>query len=381
MNPVEAELHRLIQVKGAVTIAEFMHCALAGRHGYYRGTDPFAATNAAASPDKPANVAEIGQAVQAASAAGDFVTAPEISQMFGELIGLWAVDTWQRLGAPDPFNLVELGPGSGLMMKDALRAARVAPDFLKAKRLHLVEIGDKLRQRQQAALADHAPCWHAGIETIERLPEIVLANEFLDALPIHQLVMTERGWMERVVTVNERGALSFGLQKSGVALAGLRAGHGLAQPGDIAEIGLAPQARMREVAARILQSGGAALFIDYGPGASGLGDSLQAVKAHRTLSPLALPGMADLTAHVDFAALADIARQAGALVFGPSTQGDFLRALGLDLRTEMLAAKSDPATAAILRRQRDRLIDPKQMGTLFKVLAVTGPGTRQLAGW
>lgn len=354
MQPVAERLRRRIALEGGITIAAYMETVLAGTGGYYRDRDP------------------LGEG-------GDFITAPEVSQMFGELLGLWCIDTWRRLGAPDPVHLVELGPGRGTLMADALRAARVAPDFLAAKQLHLVEINAELRRQQQDRLADHAPLWHESIADLPDGPLLVIANEFLDALPVHQFVMTDQGWRERMVLLRE-DALAFGLATPGAALALLRAPHKQARPGEIAETSPAAIALVDGLARRLMAHSGAALFIDYGPAESGLGDSFQALRHHRFHDPLRDPGEADLTAHVDFAALADVVRQAGAGVFGPVTQGDFLRSLGLELRSEMLAEKADPATAEILRRQCRRLIAPGEMGRLFKVLAVTGANLNQLAG-
>lgn len=354
MTPVKERIHRRLALEGHVTVAALMEEALAGDGGYYRDRDPLGAE-------------------------GDFLTAPEISQMFGELVGLWCVDTWQRLGSPERIQLVEIGPGRGTLMADALRAARVAPGFLAAKELNLIEISATLRQRQGAALADHAPRWRDGVGDLPPGPVILVANELFDALPVHQFEMTQAGWRERVVTA-AAGSLKFALAAPGAALALLRPAHRDARNGEVAEVSPAALRLMDAIAGRIAGAGGAALIIDYGPTASAPGDSLQAMKSHAFHDPLSTLGEADLTAHVDFEALATVARQRGAATFGPVSQGDFLRALGLDLRTEMLAEKSDPQTAAILRRQRDRLIAPEQMGRLFKVLGLGGDGIDRLAG-
>jgi NADH dehydrogenase [ubiquinone] 1 alpha subcomplex assembly factor 7 len=291
--------------------------------------------------------------------------------MFGELIGLWCVDTWQRLGSPAPFHLVEIGPGRGTLMADALRAARVAPDFLAAKQLSLVEINAALKKVQAEKLRDHNPVWRESLSDLPPGPMILIANELFDALPIHQLEMTPQGWRERVVGLQD-DSLHVRLAAPSAALGLLRPVHAEAEPGGVAEVSPASIALMDAIARRLRQEGGAALIIDYGPAESGLGDSFQALKSHRYHAPLEELGSADLTAHVDFGALAATAREAGAHVFGPVTQGDFLRALGIELRADMLAAKSDLATAAILRRQVQRLIAPEQMGRLFKVIGIAG---------
>jgi NADH dehydrogenase [ubiquinone] 1 alpha subcomplex assembly factor 7 len=347
LHPVAERIRARIQREGPLTLAAVMEQALAGRHGYYRDNDPLG-------PE------------------GDFITAPEVSQMFGELIGLWCVDTWQRMGSPKRVNLVEIGPGRGTLMADALRAARVAPDFLAAKQVYLIEINDTLKHKQGEKLREHGPRWLPSFSDVPPGPMILIANELFDALPIHQLEMTADGWRERVVALQE-GAFCFGLAAPSAARALLRPAHATAEPGAIAEVSPAGIALMDAIARRCVQEGGAALIIDYGPAASGLGDSFQALKRHRFHAPLEELGSADLTAHVDFGALKDTAREAGALVFGPATQGDFLRALGIELRADMLAKKSDLATADLLRRQVHRLIAPEQMGRLFKVIGVAGP--------
>lgn len=347
MHPVERSIRQRIAVEGPLTVATLMQETLAGRNGYYRDNDPLG-------PE------------------GDFITAPEVSQMFGELIGLWCVDTWQRLGAPAKFQLVEMGPGRGTLMADALRAARVAPGFLAAKELHLVEINAALKRKQAERLADHAPQWHDSLSDVPAGPMIFIANELFDALPIHQLEMTPHGWRERVVALGS-DTLQFGLAAPGPALGLLRPAHHAATPGTIAEVSPASIALIDAIARRVAQHNGAALIIDYGPAESGLGDSFQALKRHRFHAPLEELGAADLTAHVDFGALKAAAGEAGAKVFGPITQGDFLRALGIELRADMLAKRSDLATIETLRRQVHRLIAPEQMGRLFKVIGISGP--------
>ncbi len=274
-----------------------------------------------------------------------------------------------------------MGPGRGTLMADALRAARVSPAFLAAKELHLVEINDALRKQQAKRLGEHGPHWHERLETIPDGPMILIANELFDALPIHQLQMTEAGWRERVVALQD-DRLIFGLAAPSPALALLRPAHQAAAPGAIAEICPAGLALMDAIARRVAAANGAALIIDYGPAESGLGDSFQALKRHRYHLPLEELGTADLTAHVDFGALKACALEAGAQIFGPTAQGDFLRSLGIELRADMLARKSDAATAEILHRQVQRLIAPEQMGRLFKAIGLAGPQleTEKLGG-
>jgi NADH dehydrogenase [ubiquinone] 1 alpha subcomplex assembly factor 7 len=348
------DLAARIAATGAVSIAGFMEIALTGPGGYYTRQDP------------------LGRG-------GDFITAPEISQMFGELLGLWCVDTWTRLGRPDPFNLVELGPGRGTLMADALRAARQAPDFLAALRLHLVEVNAALIEAQRLALAGAAPHWHARLEAVPPGPSIILANEFFDALPIHQFEMTASGWRERAV-VRSGGGFAFALTAPGPALALLAPAHLQAKPGEIVEICPAGLEIAAQIAGRLRQFPGAALVIDYGPATSAPGASLQAVKQHRFHDPLADVGAADLTAHVDFAALAGAAERQGARVFGPATQRDFLLALGIEARSRQLQAAAAAPTADAIGAARDRLIGTGEMGILFKVLALASPGIDRLAG-
>jgi len=347
MHPALQSIRRRIALEGPLTVAAVMEEALAGRNGYYRDHDPLG-------PE------------------GDFITAPEVSQMFGELIGLWCVDTWQRLGAPDKFHLIEIGPGRGTLMADALRAARVSADFLKAKQLHLVEINTALKAKQAERLADHHPIWHESLDGVPAGPMILIANELFDALPIHQLQMTAQGWRERVVALDGEH-LQFGLAAPSAALGLLRPVHGRAEDGAIAEVCPAAIALVDAIARRLVGAMGAALIIDYGPAESGLGDSFQALKRHKYHLPLEALGEADLTAHVDFGALKAAAEEAGAQAFGPTAQGDFLRALGIELRANMLAQKADAATGDMLHKQVHRLIAPEQMGRLFKVLGLCSP--------
>ncbi len=336
---------------GFVTVAEYMELALGT---YYADRDP------------------LGRA-------GDFITAPEVSQMFGEMLGLWCVDLWSRMGRPDPFLLAELGPGRGTLMADALRAARLAPDFLQAAQIHLVEVNATLVAAQKAALAGFAPRWHRTFDTLPAGPMLLIANEFWDALPIHQFVRTEQGWLERSVELHE-GRLAFGTAEPGEALDLLRPAHRRATPGRIAEVSPVGQRLAAALARRLARHPGAALIIDYGPMESGLGDSLQALKSHRHHDPLLEPGAADLTAHVDFAALAEAARAAGAAVFGPTTQGAFLQSLGIALRADALKANQDAATRAEIDAALQRLIGDQGMGSLFKVMAIASPDSPHPAG-
>jgi SAM-dependent MidA family methyltransferase len=291
----------------------------------------------------------------------DFTTAPEISQVFGELLGAWAASVWAQMGRPDPVLLVEAGPGRGTLMVDALRTvARVAPDFASALRVHLIETSPRLRAEQAARLP--SATWHDRLEDVPAGPAILLANEFLDALPIRQFARIAGAWAERHVVAGQLVALPCSRISDD------------APEGAVLELGEAALAWMACLATRLVREGGAALIVDYGFTHAQYGDTLQALRHGRPVSPLVEAGTADLTTHVDFAALAATARAQGATVWGPVAQGDFLRALGLQARVDRLAALHPPRAAEIAA-SADRLASPAQMGILFKVLAVTGSPT------
>jgi SAM-dependent MidA family methyltransferase len=321
-------------------------------------------------------------------AGGDFVTAPEISQVFGELIGLWSGIVWQGMGRPAPLRLVELGPGRGTLLRDALRAAERVPGFLDALCVHLVETSEPLRATQRQTLASCrrrrasktadritskgsvAPglrgddiTWHETLGQVPDGPAIVIANEFLDALPIRQLVYAG-GWRERVVELDAEGALRFGIgDKADPPAAPVAA----ARLGAILELRSGEDELLADLARRTAPLVG--LLIDYGPAAAAYGDTLQAVRRHAYVDPLAAPGVADLTAHVQFATLAGKARRAGLAVDGPLTQAEFLGALGAAERTARLMALN-PERAGAIEAATQRLISPTGMGSLFKVLVV-----------
>jgi SAM-dependent MidA family methyltransferase len=296
----------------------------------------------------------------------DFTTAPEISQAFGELLGAWAAVTWEAMGRPDPVRLVEAGPGRGTLMADALRAAaRVAPAFHAAHRLHLVETSPRLREVQAAALPGGA--WHDRVEDVPPGPMILLANEFLDALPIRQFVRRANGWAERFV------AAGAWVERPAGPPEGLPA---TAEDGAIQEY--RDPALARHIGERLRLARGAALFLDYGPAQSAPGDSLQALREGRPADPLQDPGAADLTAHVDFAAFA---RAADVPAYGPVPQGKFLTGLGLFARIGKLARTRPWREAAAMVEAGRRLAEPDRMGALFKAMALTSPGLRPPAGF
>jgi NADH dehydrogenase [ubiquinone] 1 alpha subcomplex assembly factor 7 len=300
--------------------------------------------------------------------AGDFITAPLVSQMFGELIGLWAVECWERLGRPSPVRLVEAGPGDGTLMSDMLRAARLAPAFLQAAEVWLVEVSEPLRAVQRARLGEAAR-WASSLEEVPgRAPVILVANELLDCLPARQWVRTEKGWAERLVTVGEDGALAFAL--GGQAPPFPAAWD--AKAGDVMEVSPAQEAFADQLGHRIARDGGAALLIDYGRAEPGPGDTLQALRRHEKVDPLACPGEADLTVHADFPRVLSAARGQGA--GAPLlTQGEFLRRLGIEARAAALA-RARPDRAAVIGRQLERLTRADQMGELFKVACIHSPG-------
>jgi NADH dehydrogenase [ubiquinone] 1 alpha subcomplex assembly factor 7 len=361
MTPLEAELRRMIAADGPISVATFMGLCLGHPlHGYYTTRDPF-------------------------GRAGDFITAPEISQMFGELIGLWAAAVWQAMGAPERLALVELGPGRGTLMADALRAARVVPGFAAALHVHLVEASPVLARRQQETLAAAGVplAWHREFAQVPEGPLIVIANEFFDALPVHQAVKTPSGWHERMVGIGADGRFVFALHPDPVpgfaaiapeAVASASAGAVFEwRSGDIAA----------ELAHRVAAHGGAALIIDYGHVESALGETLQAVGRHGFADPLARPGEVDLTAHVDFAALARTARAAGARVHGPLSQGAFLHRLGIEARAAALRAKATAAQATDIDAALARLTGSGRdaMGELFKAMAFADAKLGALPGF
>jgi SAM-dependent MidA family methyltransferase len=296
----------------------------------------------------------------------DFTTAPEISQMFGELLGAWAAVAWRQIGRPDPVRLVEAGPGRGTLMADARRAtARIAADFHAAARVHFIETSPRLRAAQAARVADAN--WHAALADVPAGPAIVLANEFLDALPIRQFERAAGGWHERYVAAG-----AFVLQPVSLGES--------APDGTVMEQAEAAVGWITALSARLAREGGVALILDYGPGVAATGDTLQAIRAQGMADPLRDPGSADLTAHVPFPALSDAARAAGAVAWGPVPQGIFLTRLGLWQRVERLAA-SNPARAEALREAAHRLAAPSRMGHLFKAFAITPNGARAPPGF
>ena len=344
MTTIKERLIRRIRATGPMTIADYMtECLGDPEHGYYTTRDP------------------LGKS-------GDFTTSPEISQMFGELLGLALAQAWMDRGAPDRVLLVELGPGRGTLMADALRATQAIPGFHAALDLHMVETSPTLRARQIETIR-HPLTHHDRIEDLPIGPPLFLiANEFFDALPIRQFQRTETAWREHVVGLTD-DRLAFGLSGP---VAALPHRLGDTKPGEIVETSPASHAIVATLGARIAKDGGVALIIDYGDWRS-RGDTFQAVANHKPVDPLAEPGVADLTAHVDFEALAQAASPALASAMTP--QGVFLERLGITPRAEALARNlTGPALDSHIAAHR-RLTHPQEMGTLFKVLALYQPGT------
>jgi SAM-dependent MidA family methyltransferase len=310
-------------------------------HGYYMSRDPF-------------------------GPAGDFITAPEISQMFGELIGIWCVAAYTALGTPRQFMLIELGPGRGTLMSDIMRACRVMPGFHEAARLHLVETSPLLRDLQAARLGD-VVTWHEHIGTVPKGPSIVIANEFFDALPIRQYEFRGGQWLERRVGLGAGDQMVIGLARVPVDLAP-------APEGTILETAPLREDFAKSLGLRLAKAPGATLIIDYGHSASGTGDTLQAMRRHKYCSILDRPGEADLTAHVDFETLMHSLTEEGAVTHGPMTQRRFLLAMGLEVRAANLAQSAREPERKAITRAVERLAGEKQMGDLFKVLAALSPG-------
>ena len=360
MTPLDRLVRQLIARDGPLPVFRLMALALHHpEHGYYRQAEP------------------IGRR-------GDFVTAPEISQAFGELAGLWLAEAWDRAGRPDPCILCEAGPGRGALMADALRAIRqVVPGFAAAARLYLIESSERLRPAQADALAGAAPVWIGGLDALPDGPLFLIANEFLDALPIRQFVMTPGGWRERAVALGDDGRLVFA---AGADPAGALAAAGMslpetAEPGEIREIQPDALAFVRGLAHRLVATGGAALLIDYGGNLPAGRSTLRGIKGHALADPLGEIGETDLSVDVDFVLLGRAAVSAGAVVLGPVRQGTFLQSLGIEARRAALKASAAADDAAAVDAAIDRLIDPAAMGSAFKAMALAAPSCASLPGF
>jgi NADH dehydrogenase [ubiquinone] 1 alpha subcomplex assembly factor 7 len=359
-SPLESEIRRLIGAAGPMPLSEYMRlCLTHPQHGYYINRDPF-------------------------GAGGDFITSPEISQMFGELIGLWMAAVWRQMGEPENVRVIELGPGRGTLMHDALRAAKVVNGFREAIVLHLVEISPALQKVQDDRLADLGIpiLWHTALAEVPGGPSIIIANEFIDALPVHQAVKQDDGWHERVVDIAGEGNLVFAAAPDALPFFEASMPRGLRQ----APLGAIYEWRADNIAlelGRRLRNEGAALIIDYGHTHFGLGDTLQAVAGHSFTDPLRAPGHADLTAHVDFEALAQCAESMGARIHGPIRQRDLFLRLGIEQRAAALKASAPPQKAADIELAFSRLIaaGDRGMGELFKAIAIAAPQLGALPGF
>lgn len=357
MSSLESHLKTLIAQSGPLSVADYMTAALSHpKYGYYTSKIPF------------------GQK-------GDFITAPEISQFFGELIGAWCIQCWMELGRPAKFHWVELGPGRGTCMADMMRTARkVAPDFLEAASIHLIESSPILQEEQRKCLEGEI-VWHAKVQDVPEGPTIIVANEFFDALPIRQFVKTEDGWHERVIGLSEE-RLCFGLSPGPIPQATIIPPTAADEPaGQIFERSPLSQTIAANLGDRVSRFGGAGLIIDYGHIRSAPGDTLQAVRAHKRAGVLDDPGTCDLTAHVDFEKLSNSLTSSGAVCFGPVEQGTFLERLGIHARVDQVAKSLDNSKASELRSGVDRLTHADKMGTLFKVLGFTGEAGLVPAGF
>ncbi len=346
-------LRRRIAHSGPLTVAEYMTEALSHpQYGYYMSQNPFGRE-------------------------GDFITAPETSQMFGELLGFWCAALWQQMGNPSSVKLIELGPGRGTLMSDALRAAKNVPGFAEALSVHMVESSPALqeKQRQSLSVLDFPIEWHGSLSEVPEGPTLLLANELFDALPIRQFVFKGKYWHEMMVDWDDGvEKLCFALSPLPVPPENLRS-KGLLNPkeGDVAEICPAGLALAGEIGLRLKTFSGGALLIDYGYGPSGFGDTLQAVKAHKYHPVLETPGEADLTAHVDFAMLGQEVAKGGAKASELLPQGEFLKRLGIEYRAQALLKTANTKQTDAIKSGLHRLVDPEEMGTLFKVLALTDP--------
>ena len=357
---LESEIRRRIAVAGPMPVADYMRlCLTHPKHGYYINRDPLGSD-------------------------GDFITAPEISQMFGELIGLWLAAVWRQMGAPENVRLIELGPGRGTLMLDALRVARVMKGFREAIVLHLVEISPALQKLQQQRLdgLDVPALWHATLEDVPGGPSLIIANEFIDALPVHQAVKRADGWHERVVDIGSDGNLCFGWARETLFHFETSLPRGLRQSPDDSIFEWRPDRIALELGRRV-RGDGAALILDYGNVKYGLGDTLQAVAGHAYTDPLRAPGEADLTAHVDFEALAQSAESIGGRIHGPILQRDLLLRLGIDQRAAALKANASRDKALEIELARSRLTESgaQGMGELFKALAIADPKLGPLPGF
>lgn len=352
MNRLAQKIAALIRSTGPISVADYMAtCLLDPEDGYYTTRDPFGAN-------------------------GDFVTAPEISQMFGELVAVWLVHGWQAIGSPASVTIAEIGPGRGTLMKDMVRTVgRLAPQLADSADFALVEASPHLSATQKKTLSasSGAFSWHATLDTLSNQPLLVVGNEIFDALPFRQFVKRNGRWLERAVGLDADGALQFGIGTASLAADALPPDAKNAPDGSILEIAPAREAMMSKIAERIAAKGGCGIFFDYGHLEPGFGDTFQAVRKHRPEAVLDNPGEADLTSHVDFSSLAAVARAHG-LEADMTSQGEFLLGMGLLQRAGQIGQSGDATAREKISADVERLAGPDQMGALFKVLAIRPPG-------
>jgi NADH dehydrogenase [ubiquinone] 1 alpha subcomplex assembly factor 7 len=346
MNALERIIRDIITAQGAISLAAYMELALQHpEHGYYRVGEPLGRT-------------------------GDFITAPEISQMFGEVIGVWCAEAWREIGKPDPFALIELGPGHGTMMRDMVRATAKVGGFHDAKHLCLIDSNKTLREKQRDILGGSAPQFYDDISQVPPMPSLVIANEFFDSMPVRQFEQTFRGWSERMVTV-ENDALATVLRplqvvENNLIPPPLRE----AKPGTIFEFSPKAQIILRDILRRLKTHKGAMLIIDYGYVAASGAPTVQAVSHHAYTDIFERPGEVDLTAHVDFSAFEQLVRDAGLNASPVIGQGEFLQNLGIEIRAEALKKRATPQQAEEISCALHRLTDDVQMGQLFRVMEI-----------
>lgn len=360
MTPLYRRIAAQIEATGPISVAEYMAlCLFDPDHGYYTTREPFGAD-------------------------GDFVTAPEISQMFGELVAVWLVTAWRSIGAPLPVTVAEVGPGRGTLMRDIVRAVRrIAPDWQDGAAFALVEASPRLAAIQRLTLknAGVSLSWHDDLDTLPDTPLLIVGNELLDALPFRQFAFQDGVWSERAIGLEEDGKLRFVLKPGAFDLSLLPSAQPV-EEGSVFEISPARSAFMQRVCERLAEHGGAGIFFDYGHLCTGFGDTFQAVRRHVYEDVLQNPGEADLTSHVDFAVLDRIARACG-LATSTATQGDFLFGMGIIERAGRLGATEGAEQREAIRAAVERLVGPDMMGTLFKVLMIAprGTGTLPPAPW
>ena len=359
-SPLQFEIKNLIKSSGPMPVWRYMGlCLTHPKFGYYLSRDP------------------LGRE-------GDFTTAPEVTQMFGELLGLWAASVWKAIGSPPLLRLIELGPGRGTLMADALRAMRVLPPLYQSVSVHLVEINPVLRDKQASALSGaRSIAWHDSIDDVPDGPSIILANEYFDVLPIHQMVKCDTGWHERTVEIDATGQLVFGTASEPTPRFEVLLPPRVRAAPVGAVFEWRPDGEIMKIASRVRDQDGAALIVDYGHIRSDAGDTFQAIARHSFADPLQSAGLSDVTAHVDFEALARAAESLGARVHGPVPQGEFLKRLGIETRAVTLMAKASHEVSEDISGALKRLVGGGRggMGSMFKVLAVSEPRLTSLAGF